>query len=58
VLVEALETVQPLSPFYLYRAAEPLRAGLDPVHALVLLALAVGFAALAVPAFERRDARL
>lgn len=58
VLVEALETVQPLSPFYLYRAAEPLRDGLDPVHALVLLALAVGFAALAVPAFERRDARL
>ena len=54
VLVEALETVQPLSPFYLYRAAEPLRDGLDPVHALVLLALAVGFAALAVPAFERR----
>ena len=57
-LVEELEAVQPLSPFYLYRAAEPLRHGLDPVHALALLALAVAFAVLAVPAFERRDLRL
>ena len=58
VLVDALETVQPLSPFYLYRSAEPLRDGLDPVHALVLLALAAAFAAVALPAFDRRDARL
>jgi ABC-2 type transport system permease protein len=58
VLVDALETVQPLSPFYLYRSAEPLRDGLDPVHALVLLALAAACAALAAPAFDRRDARL
>lgn len=57
-LVGELEAIQPLSPFYLYRAAEPLRNGLDPVHALALLALAVVLAALAVPAFERRDARL
>jgi ABC-2 type transport system permease protein len=58
VLVDELEAVQPLSPFYLYRAAEPLRNGLDPVHALALLALGLGLASLAAPAFERRDARL
>lgn len=57
-IVEELEAVQPLSPFYLYRAGEPLRNGLDPVHALALLGLAVVFALLAAPAFERRDARL
>lgn len=57
-LVEELQPVQPLSPFYLYRAAEPLRHGLDPVHALALLALALVFGALALPAFERRDLRL
>ena len=57
-LVEELEAVQPLSPFYLYRAAEPLRHGLDPGHALALLTVAVALAALAVLAFERRDLRL
>lgn len=57
-LVEELETVQPLSPFYLYREGEPLSNGLDPVHALVLAGLALALALLAVPAFERRDLRL
>jgi ABC-2 type transport system permease protein len=57
-LVEQLEPLQPLSPFYLYRAAEPLRHGLDPVHALALAALVLAFAALAPAAFGRRDARL
>lgn len=58
VLVDALEPAQPLSPYYYFRAAAPLRNGLDPVDALVLLALALGFGALALLAFERRDARL
>lgn len=57
-LVDLFETLQPLSPFYYYRDAEPLRNGIDPVHALVLLAIAALFAALAPAAFERRDARL
>jgi ABC-2 type transport system permease protein len=57
-LVEELEAVQPLSPFYLYDAAQPLRDGLDPAHAAALLALSLVLAALAAPAFARRDARL
>jgi ABC-2 type transport system permease protein len=58
LLVDALEPAQPFSPYYYYRAAVPLRNGLDPVDALVLLALATVFGALALIAFERRDARL
>lgn len=58
LLVQRLEGLQPLSPFFYYRDAVPLRNGLDPVHVLVLLALALAFAALAAPAFEQRDARL
>jgi ABC-2 type transport system permease protein len=57
-LVDELEPLQPLSPFYLYREGEPLAHGLDPVHALVLASLAAAFALLSVPAFQRRDLRL
>jgi ABC-2 type transport system permease protein len=56
-LVDELEAVQPLSPFYLYREGQPLAHGLDPVHALALLGLAAAFAVLAAPSFARRDAR-
>lgn len=54
-LVDFLEVPQRLSPYYYYTASDPLANGLDPWHALVLLALATVFAALALPAFERRD---
>lgn len=43
------------SPFFHYAAGDPLRHGLSPLHALVLLGIALAAGALAVPAFERRD---
>jgi ABC-2 type transport system permease protein len=58
VLVDALEVVNVLSPYHYYADAQPLRDGLDLVHALVLLGLGVLLTALAVPAFDRRDAKL
>jgi ABC-2 type transport system permease protein len=57
-LVDVLEVPQRLSPYYYYVGSDPLARGLDPWHALVLLALAVVVATLAVPAFERRDVRV
>lgn len=54
-LVDVLETVQPLSPFYHYAVSDPLRTGLDADHALVLLAIAVAAAFVAVATFDRRD---
>lgn len=54
-LVDALETAQPLSPFYHYAASDPLRTGLDADHALVLLAIAAAAAVAAVVTFDRRD---
>ncbi len=54
-LVDWLEPLRPLSPFYHYLGNDPLRRGLDPGHAAVLLAIAVAGAAVAVVAFERRD---
>jgi ABC-2 type transport system permease protein len=57
VSVDGLGWLQRLSPFYHYRASEPLSNGLDPVHAIVLAALAaIGIGAAAF-AFERRDVR-
>lgn len=54
-LVDWLEPWRPISPFYLYIANNPLSNGLDPVHALALVAWAVIGGAVAVVAFERRD---
>ncbi len=54
-LVDGLERVRAVSPFYLYRGNQPLRDGLDPVHALVLLAVAGMLLVVAVVLFERRD---
>src|SRR5581483_712498 len=51
----AIEWLKYLSPFYYYRAGEPLLHGLDPVHALVLLGVTVVAFAAAVWSFERRD---
>lgn len=54
-LVDWLEPWRPISPFYQYIANDPLANGLDPGHALVLVAWAVVGTAVAVVAFERRD---
>jgi ABC-2 type transport system permease protein len=54
-LVEALEPLQKLSPFYYYYEADPLRNGLDPAHAAVLAVGGLIFVGLAVIGFRRRD---
>ena len=54
-LVDWLEPWRPLSPFYHYIANDPLKNGLDPGHALVLVGWAIVGTAVAVLAFERRD---
>jgi ABC-2 type transport system permease protein len=54
-LVDWLAPWRPISPFYHYIANDPLSNGLDPGHALVLVAWAVIGGAIAVVAFERRD---
>ena len=54
-LVEALEPLQKLSPFYHYVAGDPLRQGLDPWHMLFLAALGAVAAIVGVALFARRD---
>ncbi len=54
-LVSSLDTARRASPFYYYSAGNPLRHGLDPVHASVLLAVALASVAAACVALERRD---
>jgi ABC-2 type transport system permease protein len=54
-LVEAIGSVQWLSPWYFYAAADPLRHGLEPGHVLVLAAIAVIAAIAGLVAFDRRD---
>ncbi len=46
-----------LSPWFYYNGGEPLANGLDPVHLLVLAAVAVGAFAVALISFNRRDLR-
>lgn len=54
-LVDWLEPFRVLSPFYYFIDADPLRHGLNPAHAAVLLAGSAILVAVAVPAFEQRD---
>ena len=54
-LVEGLERLKPLSPFYYYDASNPLRSGLDFQHALVLTALILVLLGLALFSVRRRD---
>jgi len=54
-LVDALEPLQKLSPFYYYFGADPLRNGLDPVHVAVLTVGGLLFVVIAVLGFRRRD---
>ena len=54
-VVDVLEPSRKLSPFYYYMGADPLTNGLNPLHAGVLVALAVASLAVALVTFERRD---
>ncbi len=54
-LVELLDVLQPISPFYYYDASNPLRYGLNAEHALVLGGLAVVFLGIGLLAVRRRD---
>jgi ABC-2 type transport system permease protein len=54
-LVESLLWLQKISLFYYYGGAEPLRLGLRPAYAAVLLAVIVVAGVVAWRTFERRD---
>jgi ABC-2 type transport system permease protein len=54
-LVERVQSMQLLSPFYYYISHDPLRTGFSADHAFVLIAITAISLALAVVAFDRRD---
>jgi beta-exotoxin I transport system permease protein len=54
-LVDAFHSLRWLSPWYHYAAGDPLREGLSPGNAFVLVAIAGAAAVVAVVAFDRRD---
>ncbi len=54
-LVDGLDWLQRLSPFFYYYDADPLRNGLDPAHAAVLAVGGLLFVIVAVFGFRRRD---
>lgn len=54
-IVDVLNSVRGLSPFYYYLSNDPLKNGLDLGHAAVLAALSVALFVVALVAFERRD---
>ena len=54
-VVKGLEGWQKLSPFYYYIEAEPLKNGLNGVHALVLVGATLFLTGLSTIFFSRRD---
>jgi ABC-2 type transport system permease protein len=56
-MVEWLEPLQKLSPFYQYIGHDPLRTGVSGTSVAVALATIVVFTAVAVWGFSRRDVR-
>ena len=54
-LVDGLQPLEKVSPFYFYISADPLTTGLNLVHAAVLMAVTAAFLAVAIVTFERRD---
>jgi ABC-2 type transport system permease protein len=54
-LVEGLEVMEKVSPFYYYISGDPLANGLNLVHAAVLIALSSALLIAAIITFERRD---
>jgi ABC-2 type transport system permease protein len=55
VLVDALDPLRRVSPFYHYTASDPLRSGLELPHVAFLVLVALAASMLAVLVFERRD---
>ena len=56
-LVDALDWLKYLSPFYYYAGNDPLTHGVDPVHLAVLGIVAVVLTAVGMTAIQRRDLR-
>ncbi|MFQ5400995.1 MAG: ABC transporter permease subunit [Anaerolineae bacterium] len=54
-IIESLETVQPLLPFYYFGGKEVIATGVDVSDLLTLLGAAVVFFALALLSFQRRN---
>jgi ABC-2 type transport system permease protein len=54
-LVTGLEPWRKLSPFWLAYSGDPLRAGLDPTHTAILLAISLALVLAGATAFTRRD---
>jgi ABC-2 type transport system permease protein len=54
-LASWLDSVKVISPYYYYSHGDPLRYGIDATNTLILLAIAVVFAASAPLLFRRRD---
>jgi ABC-2 type transport system permease protein len=54
-LASWLKDVKLVSPYYYYSSGDPLRHGVPATYTLILLAIAIVFAALALPFFRRRD---
>lgn len=54
-LVNELEPLQKFSPFYHYAIGDPLRQGIAPAHAGVLIGVAAVAAVAGIAAFDRRD---
>lgn len=57
-LVKLLEPFQRISPFYYYYEADPLRNGIDPLHAAILVVVGLILVGLALIGFNRRDLRV
>lgn len=53
--VDGLGWLQRLSPFFFYRAPDPIAHGLDPLDAVVLVAIAIVATGIALVAFDERD---
>lgn len=56
-LVDALDWLKYVSPFYYYAGNDPLTHGVDIVHLTVLGVLAIGLTAVGMAGIERRDLR-
>ncbi len=54
-LVSGLGPLQKASPFYHYAVGDPLRQGIAPAHAAILIAIAAISAVAGIALFERRD---
>ena len=54
-VVDFLEPFEKFSPFYYYSGTSPLLHGIDILHSVVLIAIALAATAAAAAGFERRD---